>query len=389
MSLLNLNYPAYEVIIVDDGSTDGTFPILKEMLDLKAMDIIYTKHYKDGDVINILKSAKYPNISVIHKLGGMKKAGAVNAGLNLSKYDYVCVMDADTILEQDALIKVMAQIGREPDKVIGIGSAFGLSNGMKIKDGRIINRSFSTDPLIAYQNLEYIRSFIGNRLAWSKFNTMPNVAGGFGVWRKDILYELGGFSSYFTCEDIELTFRVHDYIARNKEKGYKILMMPYYVGWTEGPSNVTSLIKQRDRWQRVVIETVWQYKHMLCNPKYKGFGFLVYPYFILYEVLGVFFEVASIAFVTVGWITRQLDTNTFFAFLSLMALTQFILSLLCLHTFVRGQKVFKTGYTIYLLFLSSIEFFFYRPIISIAKLFGTYHYMKGVRIYDQYTRVKR
>lgn len=389
LSVIHLNYPAFEIIVVDDGSTDKTFEILNELLDLEAMDVIYAKHYKDGHVINILRSHKYPNVTVVHKESGHKKAGAVNAGLNIAKYDYVCVMDADTILERDAMIKVMAQIIKEPEKIIGVASSFGLANGMRIKDGKIINRSFSLNPLVAYQNLEYIRTFIGNRLAWSRFNAMPNVAGGFGVWRKDILYELGGFSSEFTCEDIELTFRVHDYIAKNRDKDYKILMLPYYVGWTEGPSNLKSLIQQRDRWQRVVIETVWKYKYMLCNPKYRGFGFLVYPYFIFYEVFGIFFEIASIGFVTIGWIMKILDLNTFLAFLALMGIVQFLISLLSINTFVREQRVFKTRYIAYLIFLSAIEFFFYRVVLSVAKLFGTYHYLRGVRVYDQYTRAKR
>jgi cellulose synthase/poly-beta-1,6-N-acetylglucosamine synthase-like glycosyltransferase len=389
MSLLNLNYPSFEIIVVDDGSTDRTFKILTDFLDLKSIDTIYTKHYKDGLVKQILKSSKYPHVTVIHKESGHKKAGAVNAGLNLAKHKYVCVIDADTILEPDSLMKVMAQVHKRPDKIIGIGSSFGLSNGIKIKDGRVVERSFSYNPIIAYQNLEYIRTFIGNRLGWSKFNAMPNIAGGFGVWRSDVLYELGGFSSDFTCEDIELTFRVHDYILKNKKKDQKILMMPYYIGWTEGPSNISSLIKQRDRWQRVVLETVWRYKYMMCNPKYGSFAFLVYPYFILYESLGIFFEIASLAFVTWGFMINMLNLRTFFGFLLLMGLTQFIISLLSVLTFVRGQRIFKMPYVAYLIFLSSVEFFWYRIILSVAKLSGTINYFRRVKTYDQYVREKR
>ncbi|MBI1869685.1 MAG: glycosyltransferase family 2 protein [Chlamydiae bacterium] len=389
MSLLHLNYPTFEIIVVDDGSTDRTFEILNEMLDLAALDLTYAKHYKEGPVIHILKSRRHSNVTVIHKTGGHKKAGALNAGLNIAQYNHVCVIDADTILEPDALIKVMAQVNKEPDKVIGIGSSFGLANGLQIKDGRIIKKSFSLNPLIAYQNLEYIRTFIGNRMAWSRFNALPIVAGGFGIWRKDVLYELGGFSAEFTCEDMEITFRMHDYMAKNKDKNYKILMLPHYVGWTEGPSHVKSLIQQRDRWQRVIIETVWKYKYMFCNPKYKGFGFLTYPYFIFYEVLGVFFETASIGFLAIGWMLKILDFNTFLAFLTLMGTTQFLISLLCINTFIRGQRIFKTRYVAYLIFLSAIEFFGYRVVISLAKLFGTYHYLRGVHVYDRYKRAKR
>lgn len=388
-ALLNINYPEFEIIVVNDGSTDGTFDILNNILKLKLVDAIYIKHYKDGRLRGVLKSEKYPNVTVIDKDIGNKKAGAVNAGLNIAKHEYICVMDADTVLERDALLKVMAQVEKEPDKVIGVGSYFGLINGFKIKNGTIMDRSCSYNPIVAYQNIEYIRSFIGNRLAWSRYNAMPNVAGGFGVWRKDVLYELGGFSADFTCEDIELTFRAHDYIVKNKDKGYKIVMLPFYVGWTEGPDNIPALVMQRNRWQRVVNETIWRYKYMTCNPKYGFFGFLAMPYFVLYEVLGVFMELISIAFVAAGWVMGVLNINIFLAYLLFMLLSQSFVSLLSMLAFVEGQRLFKIRYIMYLMVLTLTEFFFYRWIISISKVIGTISSLRGIRSYDQYARSKR
>ena len=388
-ALINLNYPEFEIIVVNDGSTDGTLQKLNEMLSLKPVDTLYVKHYKGGKIHQTLVSELYPNVTVIDQEPGHKKAGAANAGLNMARYDYVCVMDADTILERDALLRVMAQVHKEPDKVIGVGSYFGLVNGFKIKAGVITDYSPSYQPIVAYQNIEYIRSFIGNRLAWSKYNAMPNIAGGFGVWRKDILYELGGFSVDFTCEDIEFTFRAHDYASKNKEKGYKIIMLPYSVGWTDGPSNVSALIMQRNRWQRVVDETVWKYKYMMCNPRYGLFGFLTLPYFVLYEVLGVFVEALSLVFVAAGWIAGVLQMNVFFAYFFLMLLAQAFTSLLCLLAFVEGQRIFKIRYVLYLVWLSFVEFFWYRWIISLAKFMGTVDFLRRKRSYDQYVRAKR
>lgn len=388
-SLLNLNYPEFEIIIVNDGSTDRTLDKLNEFLKLKPADIIYTKHYKNGKINQILKSEIYRNVTVINKESGHKKAGAANAGLNIAQYDYICVMDADTILERDALLKVMAHVHKEPDKIIGVGSYFGLVNGFKVKDGTIVDRAHSLNPIVAYQNIEYIRSFIGNRLAWSKYNAMPIVSGGFGVWRKDVLYELGGFSVEFTCEDMEFTFRAHDYIAKHKDKGYKIIMLPYSVGWTEGPSNIRSLMVQRNRWQRVVDEAVWKYKYMICNPKYGFFAFIALPYFVLYEALGVFAEIISIAFVTFGWLAGILQLNVFLAYFLLMVLSQAFVSLISILIFVSGQRIFKIGYTMYLVGLALVEFFWYRGIISFAKLMGTIGFLNRNRTPNQYVRAKR
>lgn len=388
-SLVSLNYPKFEVVVVNDGSDDKTLEILNNMLDLQPIDMPYIKHYKDGKVIEILKSKKHPNVTVVDKGKGLKKAGAVNAGLNVAQYDYVCAIDADTVLQQDSLLKVMAYVERDPDTIIGLGSYFSLSNGLKINNGRVIKNTPSHNPVVAYQNLEYIRSFIGSRLAWSRYNAMPIVAGGFAVWRKDVLYELGGFSAEFTCEDIEFTFRAHDYTVQNREKGYKIVQLPYHVGWTEGPSNAASLISQRERWQRVTNETIWRYKYMLCNPRFGMFAFLTFPYFLIYEVLGVFFEIASLTMVGYGWITGVLDPKSFWAFFLFMILTQVLVSLLSILSFVRIQRTFRIGYIAYITLLNFFEFFLYRWIIWIAKLIGTYRFFGRVKEHTTYIRAKR
>lgn len=388
-ALLNLKYPEFELVVIDDGSTDNTLNILREEFNLEPINKSNVEYFHTGKIREVFKSARYPNVTVVSKNGGFKKAGAVNVGLEFARFRYVCVIDADTIIEPDALLKVMAHVEKDPDNIIGVGSYFGLVNGLKIKNGEILERSFSFNPIVAYQNLEYIRSFISNRTAWSRYNASPNVAGGFGVWRRDILMDLGGYATDFSSEDIELTFRAHDYMVKNKKSGYKILALPYFVGWTEGPGDVGSLIMQRDRWQRVVNETIWKYKHMLFNPKYRIFAFLTLPYYLFYEVLGVFFEIASIALVVWGAVTGVLTVKVFLAFLALMILSQAVFSLLSIFNFTRDQKVFRLRYIFYLIFLSFLEFFWYHWILTAAKISGTFSYLKGVKTYDQYVRQKR
>ncbi len=388
-AILNQNYPELEVIIVNDGSSDKTMEVLDGLLLLKSVDQVFADRFRSGKVKEVLRSQLYPDVLVISKASGYKKAGANNAALNFARHRYVCVVDADTVLEPDALLKAMAHVGKDPDHILGVGSYFGLVNGFKIKDGKILEKSFSTNPIVATQNLEYIRTFIGNRMAWSKYNAMPNVAGGFGVWRKDVLLELGGYSTEFTCEDIELTFRAHAYIAANPEKGYRILSLPYCAGWTEGPDNIGSLLMQRSRWQRVVIETVTHYWRLFFKPGHKTFAFLTYPYMLFYEVLGVFVELTAIGFVVWGAAVGVLSVPTFLAFSLMMMLIQTFTSLLSLLAFSSSQKVFKTGDVAYLILLGFLECFWYRWIITWSKLMGTIGYLRGVRIYEQYKRPKR
>ena len=384
-SILGVDYPEFEIIVVNDGSTDRTLEVLSSMLSLEPVDKAYRDQFHFGKIHEVYLSKKYPNVTVISKTGGFKKAGTINAGLNFVRYKYVCVVDADTMLEPDALLKVMSQIEKDPDKIIGAGSYFGLLNGFKIKDGKILEKSFSFNPLIAYQNLEYIRSFIGSRLSWSTFNAMPCIAGGFGVWRRDVVMQLHGYETSFSSEDVEFTFHAHQYMVDNK-KVYEILMLPYCVGWTNGPSTISALILQRNRWQRVINETVWRYKYMFFNPKYKWLAFFTFPYLLLYEVFGVFFEVLSIILLTWAWLLKMLDVRIYLAYLLYMVLVQAFISLSVLFVFIRDQKIMRFRYTCYLIALSLIELFLYRWAILAAKILGMIDYARGVRAHDQYKR---
>ncbi|MDD5129835.1 MAG: glycosyltransferase family 2 protein [Candidatus Omnitrophica bacterium] len=389
-SVLNQDYPEFEVIVVDDCSTDNTFKVLDEFLKLELIKKDSAERFScGGEIDGIFISRTHPNVLVVSKVAGCKKAGAVNSALNLAKYKYVCSIDSDTILEPDALLKVMAQVEKDPDKIIGAGGYFGLVNGFKLKDGRIIEKSFSLNPLVAYQNVEYIRSLAVHRIAWSKYNAMPIVAGGFSIWRRDIFLELGGYSSDYSSEDLEFTLRAHDYIIEKKKEGYRILMLPYLVGWTEGPATLTSFIIQRDRWQRVTNEAVWKYRHMILRPSHKALAFLTLPYFLFYEVLGIFVELAAVALVIWGVFKGVLDVRIFLTYLVFMILCNTVLSLSALFIFVRDQAVLRARDVIYFIILIFLEFFWYRWLMAIAKLSGTVHYFKGVRTFDKYERLAR
>ena len=166
-------------------------------------------------------------------------------------------------------------------------------------------------------------------------------------------------------------------------------MLPYYAGWTEGPGNIKSLVSQRDRWQRVINETAWGYRHMFFNPKYKWMGMLTLPYFLLYEVMGVFVEIISISVVAIAWVVGILDLRTFLAYFCFMLLCEALVSITSIFALIRDQKVFRLKYVLYLVFLSLVELFWYTWIISFSRSLGTLRSFLRYRGYDQYVREKR
>jgi cellulose synthase/poly-beta-1,6-N-acetylglucosamine synthase-like glycosyltransferase len=262
----------------------------------------------------------------------------------------------------------------------------GLVKGFTLQNGRVLKKNMAPSPLIGYQNLEYIRSFIGNRIAWSRMNAMPIISGCFAIWRRDFVLELGGFAIEYSSEDLEFTLRAHDYLHKHPEKQYRILMLPYYVGWTEGPSTIRGLILQRNRWHRVTLEGVCLYAHMILNPKYGFLGLVTMPYFVLYEALGVFFEVASWILAIVGYFMGILNIPFFLGLLVFTMFFHAMMSMMALLTYSREQFHFKIRDILWLMVLSLLEFPLYRPLVAWARLQGTFHFLRGVRHFDRVPR---
>ncbi len=320
-SLLAFDYPEFEVIVVNDGSSDRTLEVLQEEYALEPYELFTRSLFPSAEVHGVYRSAVEPRLLVVDKENG-GKADGLNAGLNVARSRYVCCVDADTIFEPDALLKAMRLVVEDPARVIGVASFLTVSeNALETMSEPVGSRRIGWKPLIAFQQLDFMRAFFNNRLAWSRLDFMLCAPGAFQVWRKDVLEEVGGYESRFSCEDIELTYRVHERMRR-EQRDYKIICLPDNVATTEGPDTVRKLVSQRERWQRVIIETVVHYRRLLFNPRYGAVGLVGAPFYLLSEVLAPFFEVLALVTIPVAAFLGVLDWSVFLLVVGTLGLPQ-------------------------------------------------------------------
>jgi cellulose synthase/poly-beta-1,6-N-acetylglucosamine synthase-like glycosyltransferase len=385
-SMLALSYPEYEVIVVNDGSTDATLDTLIANFDLKPIGTFHRRTL-DATPIRQLYRGRDPRLLVIDKPNG-GKADSLNCGINLARYRYICCVDGDTVYFPDALLKGMRLAVQNPAEVIGITSQVAISarpEDMRLPDGRL---RVDRNPLLAYQWLDYLRSFMANRLAWSRGNYMLCAVGAFMIWRKDVVLELGGLSSNFTCEDIEFTFRVHEHFRRRKLP-YRILSLPDIVGVTEGPNSIARLISQRARWQRVIAETVWHYRHMFGNVRYGTVGCLGVPYYVLGEVLSPIFQALSVIVIVIGSVMGLVGWREVVQALLILGCGSAMLANASVFLQERHTRTFTRPDVRFMLILGPLELFFYRPIVFWAQFKGMIECLRGERGWNKFARNTR
>jgi cellulose synthase/poly-beta-1,6-N-acetylglucosamine synthase-like glycosyltransferase len=288
-SLMKLNYGNFEVVVINDGSTDGTLDRLRREFHLLPSKRLYVSVLSCKDVRGIYRSTKpeYKQLIVVDKENG-GKADALNAGINVSGHEYVCAIDADSLLEDDALLHVVKPF-LEDDTVVAAGGIVRIANGCEVVNGRVTKVKLSNKLLPIFQVVEYFRAFLSGRMAWHGLNSLLIVSGAFGLFRKDTLVEVGGYRQSTVGEDMELVTRIHR-IKREKKEPYRVVFVPDPVCWTEAPESLRILSRQRNRWHRGLLDTMLIHKKMLFNPAYGVVGMAAMPYYVFVELLGPLFE---------------------------------------------------------------------------------------------------
>ena len=313
-NLLGLEYPELEVIIVNDGSKDRTLKEMEEEFHLRPVRSVYVPEAKSAPVRGLYRSDTDARLIVVDKEPGGSKADAVNAGLNAATSPYVCVVDADSVLERDALLRIMVPILEDPKRVVAVGGIIRVLNGSEIKGGRLRRVRLPRKSIEVIQVIEYLRAFLIGREAWAQGNMLTIISGAFGMFRTDLVRAVGGYRSRAIGEDFDLVARLHRHLL---EKGvdYQIRFVPDPMCWTEVPSDLKSLGRQRARWQKGLLDVLWPNRDMLFRPRYGRIGWFALPYLWVFELFAPVVEIAGIATIILAAWLGVLSREFFLQFL--------------------------------------------------------------------------
>jgi cellulose synthase/poly-beta-1,6-N-acetylglucosamine synthase-like glycosyltransferase len=370
-SLLALRYPQHEVIVVNDGSKDETLDRLRQAFDLVPVRKALRVLLPTAPVRGVYVSRSHRNLWVVDKQNG-GKADALNAGVNASRYPYVCSIDADAILEEDALLRVARPIIEEPEVVVATGGIVRIANGCTIAGGRVIEVRLPNSRLATLQVLEYFRAFLIGRVGWSRMNALLIISGAFGLFRRSLVETVGGYSRDTVGEDIELVVRLHRHLRERDEK-YRIEFVPDPVCWTEAPETLKALADQRRRWHRGLGQTLWRHRRVAGNTRYGALGTAAVPYFLVFEFLGPVIEVLGLPAILVWWLFGGLSIVFVVGFAVVALLLGVLLSLAALvleeHSFRRHRKGAEVAR---LIGFSLIENIGYRQLVAFWRFLAFY-----------------
>ena len=296
-SLLALHYPNLEVIVINDGSKDNTLDVLKEAFRLIPVHMLVWRRVHSKPVRTLYRSRAHPNLVVVDKENG-GKADALNAGLNTATGELVCAIDVDTLIESDALPRVVRPFVRRAD-TIAVGGTIRIANGSRVEGGRVTAARVPRRAVAGIQVVEYLRAFLFGRLGWNRLGGNLIISGAFGLFRTEELVDIGGWEHGTVGEDFELVVRLRRRAYEQKRKHYvEFIMDP--VAWTEAPETLRGLRSQRERWHRGLADVLWRHRTMLLNPRYGTMGMLLCPYYFVVELLAPVVETIGMVGLVAG-----------------------------------------------------------------------------------------
>ncbi|MBI2069819.1 MAG: glycosyltransferase family 2 protein [Elusimicrobia bacterium] len=358
-SLAALNYPHFEIIVVNDGSTDRTLDVLKSAFNFTRRDVGYQKTIPVAGILGFYEAPAAAGRGVKRLIlidkENAGKSDALNCALNAATSDYVCSMDADSLMNNDTLLEIMRLWTQDPDRYFACGGQVGIANGSQVENGRVVKLELPKEPLLMFQMVEYMRSFTAGRTALAALDSLVILSGVFAVFRKDILMKAGGFLTRrldvriareyargreTVCEDMEIVVRLHRY-CREKNLPSGLLFLPHPITWSQAPATLRDFGRQRNRWYRGLAQVLFIHRGMILNPAYGMVGIFGMPYQFLFEFLGPLIEAAGYCSIPLLYAAGALKLKTFTLFLLLSIFCGMLLNIYAVVIGLWKQRGFE------------------------------------------------
>jgi cellulose synthase/poly-beta-1,6-N-acetylglucosamine synthase-like glycosyltransferase len=376
-NLLELDYPELEIIVVNDGSADRTLEEMREEFHLRPVRAVYVPELKTALVRGLYRSSVDSRLLVIDKEPGGSKADAVNAGLNAASSPYTCVVDADSVLERDALLRIMLPIMVDPKHVVAVGGIIRVLNGSEISNGHLLRVRLPRKSMEVIQVIEYLRAFLIGREAWGQGNMLMIISGAFGVFRTDLVRAIGGYRPNAIGEDFDLVARLHRHLL-DKGAEYHIHFVPDPMCWTEVPSDLKSLARQRARWHKGLLDTLLLTRGMLFRPRYGRIGFFALPYLWLFEFAAPVVEILGIVTIVLAAAVGVLSRGFFLQFLLFGYAFATVISIgSVLQEEITYKRYNDWQDVVRLVSYCFLEHFPYRQMHMFWRLQGIWQYLRG------------
>jgi cellulose synthase/poly-beta-1,6-N-acetylglucosamine synthase-like glycosyltransferase len=384
-SLLALHYPDFEVIVINDGSKDATLETVVRHFGLSKVDRFHDYRVKHNPIRGLYASPRLPRLLVVDKENG-GKSDALNAGINVARATLFCSIDADSLLEPDALLRAVRPFVEEPRRTVAAGGTIRIANGSRIEAGQVLDIKMPRNFLALVQIVEYLRAFLMARLALSAMQALTVISGAFGIFQRQAVLEVGGYTHGTVGEDMELVIKLHR-LFRERKQEYRIDFIPEPVCWTEVPDSLLILGRQRARWQRGALETFFRHKKMLFNPRYGRIGFLGMGHVLVVDVVGPLVEVLGYILVPLLWGLGLLAWDYFLAFLAITFTFGIFVSVATLILEEAELRRFPNARDLAILTAVAVaENFGYRQLANFWRLRGWWQFLRKQQGWGTMTR---
>ncbi|MEG2597386.1 MAG: glycosyltransferase family 2 protein, partial [Oscillospiraceae bacterium] len=386
-TLMEQDYKLFEIVVVDDGSTDKTAESLVEHFHMKLMPRPVHRVIACKKEIAIYEGKfHHIDLTLVKKENG-GKADALNMGINISKYPYFICIDADSMLQKNSLFEISKPM-MENDFVVACGGQIAVSNGIKLVKGEVKDYSMPKKLVEAMQVLEYERSFLASRIFMNRFNGNLIISGAFGMFKKNTVILAGGYDSSTMGEDMELVVKLHAFCRAN-HLPYSLQYVPDAICWSQVPGSLPDLMKQRRRWHIGLFESLTKYKNVVGKKEYGLLGTISFLYFWIYELLSPYIELFGLFTIILSFFINLINVPFMILFFTIYASFACILTLTSFFTRLYMQNMhISFSDSMKVIFLCAFELVGLRFILMLVRANALIGYKKKRNVWGELSRVK-